>query len=284
MIVGSFWERIELQDFPIDVQELSVTVASRFNCSLVKLVGDPLKPSNLHSETLHTFRDQQKFQLYTIVTTSEQASYDTDTPLKQVSVSSDMHSGAKRSDSKAHEIDTSLYTKPSKRSKYVATTYCSRRPGYFLMNVYAFNFLITSLSLVIFSIDTDKAPNRITGTFTLILTSVSFKFVSNRSVPTVSYMTSLDRYQIILIMFLCSCCLWHAIISGILTKSEQLILKVFVDKMALCIFAVVFFVIQFTFSIIIYLSYLKIKKLESQEKQYLRLGNENDADSDDEQF
>ena len=60
---GSFWERIELQNFPIDVQELSITVASRFKSSLVKLVADTTRNSNIHSEALHTFRDQQKFQV-----------------------------------------------------------------------------------------------------------------------------------------------------------------------------------------------------------------------------
>lgn len=61
---GSFWERIELQNFPLDVQELSVTFASRYKPSRVKLVADPLKISNIHPEAPHTFRDQQKWKVY----------------------------------------------------------------------------------------------------------------------------------------------------------------------------------------------------------------------------
>lgn len=60
---GSYWERIELQNFPIDVQELSVTIASKLKPHQVKLVADSEKISTIHSEALNTFRDQQKWKV-----------------------------------------------------------------------------------------------------------------------------------------------------------------------------------------------------------------------------
>ena len=85
------------------------------------------------------------------------------------------------------------FSKNTSKSKFVATSYVSRRPGkpnldnqknndnrililfyiyieYYLINIYSFNFLITALSLTIFAIETRLAQNRISGTFTLILT------------------------------------------------------------------------------------------------------------------
>lgn len=64
----------------------------------------------------------------------------------------------------------------SKRAKFVATCFCSRRPVYYLINCFSFNFLITCLSLTIFSLETRLAPNRISGTFTLILTRLAIHF------------------------------------------------------------------------------------------------------------
>ena len=62
-VKGYFWERLELNNFPLDVQALHVTVASKLKPKHVKIVAD-LKPCSIHSEAKNTFRDQQKFNLY----------------------------------------------------------------------------------------------------------------------------------------------------------------------------------------------------------------------------
>ena len=48
--------RIELQDFPVDIQELSITIASKLKPNQVKLVQDSQRISNIHKEALNTFR------------------------------------------------------------------------------------------------------------------------------------------------------------------------------------------------------------------------------------
>lgn len=62
-----------------------------------------------------------------------------------------------------------------RKSKYSATAFCSRRPTYYIANAYSFNFLITVLALTIFSYDLKATHSRISSSFTLILTSFSFK-------------------------------------------------------------------------------------------------------------
>lgn len=114
---GWFWERIELQNFPLDVQELSITLASKYKPTKVKLVTDLLKPSCIHPEAPRTFRDQQKWKLYELVKVSEAASYDIGS-LKAASVKSSISSLQKVSGSKT--VD---------KPKFVVTTYVSRRFG-----------------------------------------------------------------------------------------------------------------------------------------------------------
>lgn len=94
-----------------------------------------------------------------MVNVSQQASYDIGS-IKSIN----------ELDPEANEFDGLHRIMKSKRAKFVATCFCSRRPAYYLINCFSFNFLITCLSLTIFSLETRLAPNRISGTFTLILT------------------------------------------------------------------------------------------------------------------
>jgi hypothetical protein len=40
---GVFWERLELQDFPVDTQELSITLTTKRGPNEIKLMSDPTK-------------------------------------------------------------------------------------------------------------------------------------------------------------------------------------------------------------------------------------------------
>jgi hypothetical protein len=97
-------------------------------------------------------------------------------------------------------------------------------------------------------------------------------------------MTSLDRYQIIQIVFLAMCCVWHSTISSIMKDPNDYDRKVVVDRTALGAFALVFLLIQVVFTIMVWRSYLEIKKLQKRERAYLRSKktHEDVIDSDDE--
>lgn len=58
---GSFWERLELDKFPLDIQELSIIITSKYNRSELSLISNFQKLSYLEPEALNTFRDQQKW-------------------------------------------------------------------------------------------------------------------------------------------------------------------------------------------------------------------------------
>ncbi len=117
------------------------------------------------------------------------------------------------SKSKIDTVTRSNLSQP--KAKFAASCFVSRNYIYYMTNVYSFNFLITILSLTLFVIDFEKAERRISGTFTLILTSFSFKIVTSKTLPTISYLTSLDKYQIINIVYLGLCCVWHSVCTSL---------------------------------------------------------------------
>jgi hypothetical protein len=67
-IKGLFWEKLELQHFPCDVQDLSISVASTLYDDKVLLTADPNLLSGVNRES---FVDQQEWSLYKHVDTEE---------------------------------------------------------------------------------------------------------------------------------------------------------------------------------------------------------------------
>ncbi len=111
-----------------------------------------------------------------------------------------------------------------KSPKIIATFYCSRQPGYYLFNAFFLIFLITALSFTVFSIPTCLPQNRLSTIYVILLSSISFKWVINRFLPPVSYLTFLDKYSIVCIFFLCVTAAWHSIIGSLsLSRDNKII-------------------------------------------------------------
>lgn len=88
----------------------------------------------------------------------------------------------------------------------------ARRSGYFYWNAFLLIFLITSAVFTTFSIDFDKPHFRLPTTATLLLTSITFRWsYSSRCLPTVNYLTSLDKYSIGSLVLIYLCLIWHGI-------------------------------------------------------------------------
>lgn len=77
------------------------------------------------------------------------------------------------------------------------TVYLERKTGYYTSNVILPMTIITLLSPLSCTVDEDGASmgtaDRLSVTLTLLLTAVAYKFVVASSLPTVSYITLLDR-------------------------------------------------------------------------------------------
>ncbi|KAF6771591.1 hypothetical protein AHF37_10107 [Paragonimus kellicotti] len=73
--------------------------------------------------------------------------------------------------------------------------------------------MISSLSFATFAVSPDKAELRLRLSFTLILTSVTFKYVITQSLPKISYLTYMDKYVLMSLAILCIISVWHAIVT-----------------------------------------------------------------------
>ena len=100
-IKSVFWERLELWDFPLDIQDISITITSTRSKSEVKF-----EPSIENECAINTeeFRMQQEWNLYGHVNTSHRVIFDI----------------WKNYDRPAYSISGTI----------------SRRPGYYLNNAY----------------------------------------------------------------------------------------------------------------------------------------------------
>jgi hypothetical protein len=107
-----------------------------------------------------------------------------------------------------------------KSQKIVATAYVARHPAYYLYNAFFLIFLIMTLALTIFSISYTAVNSRLQTAYTLLLSSISFKWVINRSLPAVSYLTYLDKYSIISVIFLSAISIWFSLIGSFYTACK----------------------------------------------------------------
>ena len=99
-----------------------------------------------------------------MVTTSDQASYDSEKKTKLEKQIKLIKAARKK----------------FKPPKMVAKCYAARRPGFYLFNAFFLVFLITAIAFSIFAINYYSPHFRLQSTFTILLTSVSFKWVVNR--------------------------------------------------------------------------------------------------------
>ena len=123
----------------------------------------------------------------------------------------------------------------------------ARKPDYFYWNSYFIIFLLTIISFNAFTFSYNLISNRLQITMTLILSSISFKWVINRNLPPIAYLTTVDIYSINSIFFLSFLSCWHVSI-GYFHNNNDL---AWVDR-GFLIFIATFFILYH----ILYISYL----------------------------
>ncbi|CAH8444194.1 unnamed protein product [Dicrocoelium dendriticum] len=184
---GIFLETLELNDFPLDVQDLTITLTSERPDSEVVLVPDRTELCGINLQTLV---DQQEWKLHEHIEVTRRSA-------------------------------TQEYTNSSQCHPCISVTCrAARRPGYFYWNVFLIMFFITGLSFATFAVPPERPENRLQLSFTLFLTSVAFKFVINQSLPKISYLTYMDKYVLMSLAILCVVSVWHAVVTLIPTDAE----------------------------------------------------------------
>lgn len=237
-IKGLFWERLELANFPIDIQQLSITLTSYLTSSEIKFVEGTF---HMNPEAVSTFIEQQKWKLYRFLHVTSHASYDIGKP-HLVAKLERMHKGPKLS----------------------IRSYVKRRPAYYYWNAYLLIFLITLMALNTFAVDLERTQNRLQLTSTILLTSVSFKWIINRSIPTINYLTSLDKYSITCIVFLCSMGICHALLSR-----ADMDIRILLDRYMFMFFCFTYLIINLTLILYLLKRHRFTKKFDKMDREFL---------------
>ncbi|XP_064653033.1 cys-loop ligand-gated ion channel-like isoform X2 [Lineus longissimus] len=168
-VKGFFSETLELKDFPLDVQELTLQIVSKRSNDEVELIEDRYRISAVNTTN---FLDQDEWTLY------------------------------KHVENATGDIQSEFTSSKHKHSTIFFTCSVRRNPGYFGWNIFLILFLLVSLMFCSFAIVPTNPQNRLTVTLTLLLTVVAFKFIVNQDLPAIPYLTYLDIYIVSCIVLL----------------------------------------------------------------------------------
>lgn len=238
-IKGSFWEKLELWEFPLDIQDLSITVTSARNKDEVIIDLHKDKECVINTEE---FRMQQEWTLYPHINTENRFIWDM----------------------------KSEYEKPA----FTFSSKIARRPGYFINNAYMLIFMISGLGFVPFSFAAYSPHFRIQTTCLLILSSINFRWIVTQRLPTVSYLTTLDLYAIGALVFLVLLCCWHACIGTFLLNDVvEVEYRIKIDNKAFYIISFVYIFFHVIYVLYFLYKYLRYNNISKEEETNEKLKN-----------
>lgn len=232
-VKGKFYETMELNEFPFDVQGISVVLSSELTKDVLEIVEDKDEISTIYVDC---FSDSQEWELYNFV--------------------------------EMDPLDISAqYTRARISYPGVTITCCvARRAGFFAWNVLVIVNLLSIFAFTTFAVDPTLPQNRLQLSFILMLAGISFRFVTNQSIPKISYLTHLDRYVLVSMMFSGFITFWHAILSRFKYDTE---LQGDMDFYAFIVFAICYFFFQLIFILLIlYQRQKKLNEIKRREKKY----------------
>lgn len=160
-IEGEFFERFELQNFPFDAQDLSVTIS--FNCA----TEGPVPVEVVCPPSAHLGVDTSIFAFADVWILAPTLTGESTTV------------GAT-----AQRRFPALHVRAS----------VSRRANFVLWNVAMPMSFISLLPSAIFVVEHELTAIKLDLSVTILLTAVAFKFVTAAYLPQISYMTLIDKY------------------------------------------------------------------------------------------
>ena len=188
-VTGIFYENLELQNFPLDVQDLTIYVVTKKPGNIVKFKPMCAKKEGIK---INSMLDKSMWKTHHVLLMNE--------------------------DSVCRDFSYGRREYPGIKSSIKVF----RQPGFFFWNALLPFMLVTFASLAPFvnNIRTNVS-NRLPATCTLILTSVGTRFTIGRLLPTVSYLTSLDKYSLATMLIITVELLYHAIMGACFSYIER---------------------------------------------------------------
>jgi len=226
---GTFWHEFDLKYFPIDVQSLNIEVKTNRSLRDVKLIESKEKFSCLNPFALMNSEE------WTI-----QSCLKTNAIITQ------------------NEISMENY------SSFVVSITASRLPRFYFYNLFLLILLITVIGLTRFTVACDLPQVRLIIDQMVTLTLITFKSVVNANLPTISYLTSVDKYLLFSIVFIMLQCIYDAVI-GVVTLPVCAAPYGFYDLMAFITSILLIFLANLGF--IIWLVFFALKNKKKLYKQ-----------------
>ena len=226
---GTFWHEFYLKYFPIDVQSLNIEVKSNRSFRDVKLIESKEKFSCLNPFALMNTEE------WTIQSCLKANAFVTQ-----------------------NEISMENY------SSFVVAITASRLPRFYFYNLFLLILLITVIGLTRFTVTCDLPQVRLIIDQMVTLTLITFKSVANANLPTISYLTSVDKYLLFSIVFIMLQCIYDAVI-GVITLPVCAAPYGFYDLMAFITSILLIFLANLGF--IIWLIFFALKNKKKLYKQ-----------------
>ena len=185
----STFQILEVNKFPFDYQDLTLVLTSNWEVSHVTLQKDPNRDDNIRT---WNFTARQEWDL------------------------------------QQHVLTESTENQPEEGSSpnifplYKVRLHVRRQFGFYLYNIALIMCLITALTFTSFAVGADSIGDRIQITLTLLLTSVAFKYYVQQFVPTVSYLTFMDKYILSCMIFQFGMAAAHNSVAGLISSKSSL--------------------------------------------------------------
>ena len=180
-IEGEFYEKLELNEFPFDEQDLTISLAVN-----VRTTGNtPVKLAVAEDALLSVDMDEghQLSHLYTFETRT----------LPDESALAD-GSGAVKPMANVRVLCTETGTSADRMFPAMKISVkIVRKASYYVFNVAVPMIIFNCLAFLQFTIAPQFVPERMSISLTLVLTIAAFKFAVASLVPALSYMTMLDE-------------------------------------------------------------------------------------------
>ena len=184
-VTGMFSETLELHHFPLDVQDLTIHVASKKSSMAVNFV---VLQDECQTFKINNILDKSMWKMHCVLMTKKE------NIIREYSLCKTEFPGIK--------VSAKVF----------------RLGNYFLWNAFLPFLLVSFASLAPFVNDIKNAEKRLPTTCTLILTAVGTRFTIGRLLPTISYLTSVDKYSLSTMLIITIELLYHAIFGTIFSK------------------------------------------------------------------
>lgn len=196
-VKGIFSENLELENFPLDIQNLTLQVTSKNSTNNVNFILDQ---PELNKQNVSNTLDKSMWHLHNMVKVSE-------SKIRRE------YSFGKR-EYPCIEMTCQVF----------------RKCEYYHWNALLPILLITVCSLSPFVLDSKATGSRLGTTASMLLSCVSYKIAVSRLLPTVSYLTSLDKYCIGSLVMIAGMLGYHAFF-GLLTDHFDVYFLKYLDRL-----------------------------------------------------